>query len=53
MTKIQKIGTDGKLHYYWQYTPKEIAVMKQKAEERRRQKEEAENSSVEKPVEEQ
>lgn len=41
MTKIQKIGADGKQHYYWQYTPEEIAVMKQKAEERRKQKEEA------------
>ena len=41
MTKIQKIGADGKMHDYWQYTPEEIAVMKQKAEERRRQKEES------------
>ena len=41
MTKIQKIGADGKMHDYWQYTPEEIAVMKQKAEERRKRKEEA------------
>lgn len=41
MTKIQKIGADGKLHDYWQYTPEEIAIMKQKAEERRKQQEKA------------
>ena len=35
MTKIQKIGADGKMHDYWQYTPEEIAIMKQKAEERK------------------
>ena len=35
MTKIQKIGIDGKMHDYWQHTPEEIAVMKQKAEERK------------------
>lgn len=47
MTKIQKIGTDGKPHYYWQYTPEEIAIMKQKAEEQRRQQEEAEKLTIE------
>ena len=47
MTKIQKIGTDGKMHDYWQYTPEEIAIMKQKAEERRRQQEEAEKPAIE------
>ena len=35
MTKIQKTGIDGKVHDYWQYTPEEIAVMKQKARERK------------------
>ena len=39
MTKIQKIGADGKPHDYWQYTSEEIAIMKQKAEERRKQQE--------------
>ena len=39
MTRIQKIGADGKMHDYWQYTPEEIAIMKQKAEERRKQQE--------------
>ena len=39
MTKIQKIGADGKPHYYWQYTLEEIAIMKQKTEERRRRQE--------------
>lgn len=28
MTKIQKIGADGKQHYYWQYTDAEVAKMK-------------------------
>ena len=37
MTKIQKVGTDGKMHDYWQYTPEEIAIMKQKAEEKKQQ----------------
>ncbi len=54
MTKIQKIGADGKMHDYWQYTPEEIAVMKQKAEERHKQmEEEAAKSSAEEPAEEQ
>ena len=43
MTKIQKIGADGKLHDYWQYTPEEIAVMKKKAEERKQRDSNAEN----------
>lgn len=47
MTKIQKIGADGKPHYYWQYTKEEIAVMKQKAEERRKQKEESTTKNAE------
>ena len=50
MTKIQKIGADGKMHDYWQYTPEEIAMMK-KAEEQRKQKEEATKSLVEESVE--
>lgn len=33
MTKIQKVGIDGKMHDYWQYTAEEITKMKQKAEE--------------------
>ena len=41
MTKIQKIGADGKMHDYWQYTPEEIAIMKQKAEERKQQQQQA------------
>lgn len=41
------------MHDYWQYTPEEIAVMKQKAEERRKQMEEAAKPSVEDTVEEQ
>ncbi len=40
------------MHDYWQYTPEEIAVMKQKAEERRKQQEEA-AKPVEETVEEQ
>ena len=35
MIKIQKIGPDGKMHDYWQYTEKEIAIMKKKVEERK------------------
>ena len=43
MTKIQKIGIDGKMHNYWQYTQEEIAIMKQKAEERKQRDSNAEN----------
>ena len=43
MTKIQKIGADGKLHYYWQYTAEEIAVMKQKAKERKQRESNVKN----------
>ena len=50
MTKIQKIGADGKPHYYWQYTPEEIAVMKQKAKERRKKQEEVEKPAAEDAV---
>ena len=46
MTKIQKIGADGKMHDYWQYTPEEIAIMKQKAEERRKQHENQETEPL-------
>ena len=50
MTKIQKIGADGKMHDYRQYTPEEIAIMKQKAEERRKQQEEVEKPAAEDAV---
>jgi len=36
------------MHDYWQYTPEEIAIMKQKAEEKRRkQKEESTTENAE------
>ena len=37
MTKIQKTGLDGKLHYYWHFSKAELAKMKEKKEERRKQ----------------
>ena len=41
MVKIQKIGIDGKMHDYWQYTPEEIDAMKKKAEERKQKESQA------------
>ena len=38
MTKIQKIGSDGKMHDYWQYTPEEVAFLKRKFEDRKQKR---------------
>ena len=37
MTKIQKIGADGKQHYYWRYTDAEVAKMKEEAAKKKQQ----------------
>ena len=37
MTKIQKIGLDGKPHYYWHFSEAELAKMREKREEQRKQ----------------
>ena len=39
MIKIQKIGADGKMHDYWQYTEAEVAKMKEKAAKKKQQQE--------------
>ena len=35
MTKIQKTGSDGKLHYYWYFSEAELAKMREKREEQK------------------
>ena len=39
MTKIRKIGADGKMHDYWQYTEAEVAKMKEEAAKKKQQQE--------------
>ena len=39
MTKIQKIGADGKMHNYWQYTKAEVAKMKEEVAKKKKQQE--------------
>lgn len=38
MTKVQKIGLDGKSHLYWHFSEAEKAKMKEKAEELKKKK---------------
>ena len=33
MTKVEKIGLDGKPHLYWHFSEVELAKMREKAEE--------------------
>ena len=35
MVKVQRIGKDGKMHDYWQFTEVEIAKMKELAEKKK------------------
>ena len=41
MTKIQKIGADGKMHDYWQYTEAEVVKMKEEAAKKKQQEAQA------------
>lgn len=41
MTKIQKTSPDGKLHYYWHFSEAELAKMREKREEQRKQEQSA------------
>ena len=41
MTKIQKTGPDGKLHYYWHFSEVELTKMREKREEQRKQEQSA------------
>ena len=43
MTKIQKTGHDGKLHYYWHFPEEELAKMNKKREEMKKKNLENEN----------
>ena len=36
MTKIQKTGPDGKMHYYWHFSEAELAKTREKREEQRK-----------------
>lgn len=38
MTKIQKTGPDGKLHYYWHFSEEELAKMKEMKEKKEKEK---------------
>ena len=43
MTKIQKTGPDGKLHYYWHFSEAELAKMREKREEQKKQEQNTNN----------
>ena len=39
MVKVQRIGKDGKMHDYWQFTEAEVAKMREEAAKKKQQQE--------------